>query len=401
MAISQLPQAPYRQDRKTFPTSLVADVIFSEVRDCNRSEFPAFGTLHPNSSKWPDHKLVFIKPVDIERNEIFEFYYAADRENQDLYNWQFKKADIGGTKFDAITRIYATPRNSFAPTALTMGDSMPNVPKNLFSGVYVLAEQQQTYAKEEVLNSIYVFEEHTYIQKTTFVKIDYDEAFGQPLKTLQNLYYKDEIVIDDPETTIEELFADQSASYWGLQSTGIQRSGDQLTSNWFVVTEQEVIPSDIALYGRTYSTTENYNWPPVLDAPLFSINTFTTKTGEQKTYFEPRWKRFSYGGPCKATVFQRFYVSPPAVSAPVQMLPLPIDISNPFAALRVPPSLHTSAVVTYSTGTADPVYDYIVITMTIPTTNYTDWPETVIASDSVQPTRGGYLRTTITIDRPA
>ena len=74
MAVSQLPQAPYRQDRRIYPTPIIGDVLFSEVRDCTRSEIPEYGTLHPNPKKWPDHKLVYVKPVDIERDGIFEFF---------------------------------------------------------------------------------------------------------------------------------------------------------------------------------------------------------------------------------------------------------------------------------------------------------------------------------------
>ena len=84
MPVSQLPQAPYRQDRKIFPTPIIGDVLFSEVRDCNRGNpFPEYGTPYPNSNKWPDHKLVYIKPVDIERNEIFEFFYTLR-----INNWE-------------------------------------------------------------------------------------------------------------------------------------------------------------------------------------------------------------------------------------------------------------------------------------------------------------------------
>jgi len=407
MAVSALPQAPYRQDRKVFPTPLIGDVVFSEIRDCNRTEFPAFGTPHPNTAKWPDHKLVFIKGVDIERNEIFEFFYAADRADQDKYNWRFSKADIGGTKFDSVVRTYVTPRDSFVPTAIAMGSAMPDIPAALFSGVYVLAEQRQTESKEEVLNSLYVFEEHVYVKKTVFSKIDYDEAFGLPLRTTQTLFYRGEVIPAAPTTVglptataIEALFLDGESTYWGLQSTGVQRSGDQLTTNWFVVTEQQVVPKSIVDTGRTYPTTQDYAWPPVLNYPLFKIRIYTANDGSERTYFEPNWLRNAYSGPCAATVKQQFYVTPPAVTVPDQLLPMPIDVSNPFFALRVPPTLHPEETLSYSPGTADPVWEYEPVEYHFEATNEEDWPPEIIASDTLSPTRGGYMRTTVTISRP-
>jgi hypothetical protein len=169
MAISQLPQAPYRQDRKTFPTALSTDVIFSEVRDCNRVDFPEYGTVHPNTKKWPNHKLVYIKPVDIERNEIFEFFYAADRDNQDYYNFASGYRNIignvGGREFRNVQRVYVTPRESFAPYDIPFGTPMPNVPEDKFEGVdYVFFDRQQQKIDQVELDSLYVLEVHTYVE---------------------------------------------------------------------------------------------------------------------------------------------------------------------------------------------------------------------------------------------
>lgn len=162
MAISALPQAPYRQDRRTFPTPIVGDVLFSEIRDCSRVDFPAYGTPHPNSSKWPHHKLVFIKPVDIERDGLFEFYYAADRENQDLYNFEINTDD-------RLLRTYLIPRDDYTPTAfpapavLTPDDRFPS---------YVFVSEFVTRA-DQLFDSIFVQVQRVYsIQKTIAYKFD-------------------------------------------------------------------------------------------------------------------------------------------------------------------------------------------------------------------------------------
>jgi hypothetical protein len=187
MPVSQLPQAPYRQDRKIFPTPLVGDVLFSEVRDGNRTNLPEYGTPHPNTTKWPNHKLVFIKPVDIERNEIFEFFYAADRENQDLYNFSVGYRNIignvGGREFRVIQRSYVTPREGFEPLDIAFGTPMPNIPEGKFDGVdYIFFDRQQQRIEQQELDSLYVAEVHTYVE-TAFLeyKLSYAADRVDPL----------------------------------------------------------------------------------------------------------------------------------------------------------------------------------------------------------------------------
>jgi len=167
MAISQLPQAPYRQDRKVFITPLVSDVLFSEVRDCNRAAIPDYGTPHPNSSKWPNHKLVFVKPVDIERNEIFEFFYAADRENQDLYNFQYSQGDL------VLTRTYIIPRDSLEdfqePAIGTVDSQFPD---------YRFASQRVQRVEDKELDSLYVAVQRVYSIKGTIIAADSETKTG-------------------------------------------------------------------------------------------------------------------------------------------------------------------------------------------------------------------------------
>lgn len=168
MPISQLPQAPFRQDRKVFPTPLTGDVLFSEVRDCNRILIPEYGTPHPDAVKWPHHKLVYVKPVDIERNEIFEFFYAADRENQDLYNFEVGRLRVGTLSVPMVKRTYLSPRESFDLTEPLLGSEMPNVPLDKFEAGYILHEVNQVRAETE-LDSLFVREEHIYILPLTTV----------------------------------------------------------------------------------------------------------------------------------------------------------------------------------------------------------------------------------------
>ena len=227
MAISQLPQAPYRQDRKIFPTPIIGDVLFSEVRDCTRSEIPEYGTPHPNPKKWPDHKLVFVKTVDIERDGIFEFFYAAERENQDLYNFSSGYRNVvgnaGGREFRVVQRSYVTLRDKFQPMDIEFGTPMMNVPEGKFDDVeYVFFDRQQQPIQEQELNALFVAEVHTYIEKAF---LDYKISYGTQ---------KSEVVPEKfraliPQTTTEQIVE-------GLAEQPV------LTGSQLSVTEDQINP---------------------------------------------------------------------------------------------------------------------------------------------------------------
>jgi len=165
MAVSPIPQAPFRQDRKVFLTPIIGDVLFSEVRDCSRISIPEYGTPHPDSKKWPSHKLVFVKTVDIERDGLFEFFYAAAREDQDLYNFAFGTRNVAGREFRVVSRSYVTPRADFTPLLPVFNAAMPNVPEGKFDGVdYVFYDKVQQRIEQQELDALFIAEVYTYIE---------------------------------------------------------------------------------------------------------------------------------------------------------------------------------------------------------------------------------------------
>ena len=225
MPISALPQAPYRQDRKSFPTPLTTDVLFSETRDCNRSDFPAYGTPHPNAVKWPHHKLIFIKGVDIERNEIFEFFYAADRENQDLYNFSSGYRNIGGNReFKIVVREYVTPRAEFDASVPAFKDGMPDTPTGVFDGVsYVFFDKQQKKTDQPELDSLYVLETHTYVETAL---LDDATSYSAQIPDLVPDRFKKLL----PRITTEHI-VEGSVAVPTLTGNQIQASEDQINPN--------------------------------------------------------------------------------------------------------------------------------------------------------------------------
>ena len=240
--MAALQRAPVRQTEIVYPTPLISDVLFSELVDTTRSAVPAYGTAHPNTAKWPHHSLVLAREANPQdsggRDGVFEFFYAAARENQDLYNFTHTNADIGNTRFDAVARTYVTLRDSFTPDTPAMGATMPNVPASLFTGTYVLAEKRQTRVEDQELDSLYVAETHVYVKRATIIDNGFNEVLGVNLSRTTTLYYRGETVAG---ANIETLVADDKNAYWGTQvSLKISRSGEQLSDNWFAVIEQQI-----------------------------------------------------------------------------------------------------------------------------------------------------------------
>lgn len=289
MAVSQLPQAPYRQDRKVFPTPIIGDVLFSEVRDCNRGNpFPEYGTPYPNAAKWPDHKLVYIKPVDIERNEIFEFFYAAERKNQDLYNFSFGYRNVvgnaGGREFRVVQRSYVTLRENFKPEDIEFGTPMPDVPEGKFDGVsYVFFDKQQQNIQQEELNSLFVLEVHTYIE-TAF--LDYKLSYGTQKSDVIPEKFKAAI----PQTTTEEI-VEGLAEQPVLTGSQLSVTEDQINPDIKLVrtTSRDAPADDIQLigkrayvdYGPTANTVDTYSKDEIeVDTGVNIVQSTVTPLGD-------------------------------------------------------------------------------------------------------------------------
>lgn len=377
-------------------TPAMADVLIKERWESSRYPIPTFGTPHPNSDLYPNHFAAWYVPSEDTGDEYFIFYLAK-RENQDAYNFEFTKSDIGGAKFDAVQRTYVTLRSEFDPAVPAMPAAMPDTPAGLFAGDYVLAERKQTRSGDEMVDSRFVIDVHTYLRRTPLTQYDYDEAFGDVLPTTQTLWHGTETIGGTP---VADLFADPDNAYWGLQSSpaGMAREGRQLSSDWYAITERYVVPAEFAENGRTYSTTIDFSWPAVLDS--VQRDEWELRAGGTDTYVRPIYTKEAYRGPTAASITETFHATAPAVDAPVVMQPLPIEVTTPMIAINTGPTLHARKTLDVSTGNNHPIYKYTVGEWEFPATVPPAWVE-FVASDELKPFRGGYLRTTITLTPPS
>lgn len=256
------------------------------MRDCNRGNaFPEYGTPHPNSARWPDHKLVFIKPVDIERNEIFEFFYAADRENQDLYNFSFGLQGIGPSRqFRVVQRTYVTLRENFQPLDIPFGTAMPDIPEGKFDGVeYVFFSRQQQRINEQELDSLYVAEVHTYIEKAF---LDYKLSYGTQKSDLIPEKFRAAI----PQITNEQI-VEGLAEQPVLEGSETSVTEDQINPDIKLVrtVSREVPDNDVELVGKrayveggpTANVIETYSKEEIeVDADVYVVQSTVTPVGD-------------------------------------------------------------------------------------------------------------------------
>jgi len=415
--------SPQRQSVVTFPTPNVNDILFFESVDAEQvgTDIPEYGSEHPDSVKWPNHRLVHVEAADPkQQSRYYRYYYAADQLDQDNDNWSYTEADIGGTKFDAVARDYVVRRSEFNPELPAMGATMPNVPVDKFpstarvdelnqnkTDTYVLAQRKQIPINDKVLNGLYVIEQRVYVKKVPLYRLDYDEFFSQTNYTKQTLMYATEqVTVDGVSLPISTVAKNPNSPYWKLSSFGILRTVQQLSDNWYAVTKQQVVnmtatnSAGQAVGGRVFlQTTMNFSFPPVLGGIYFDA--WEKRSGAVTHSPRVEYSKGAYRGPCKATVNITWSLNDPTPDTLSKtMQPQSISVSTPYFNLRVQDSLHTDVVITVSNGTEDETYVYTAGKYTFKKTNYEDWPTSLVVSSTTKKFRGGYLKETTTVHQP-
>jgi len=410
--------SPQRQSVVTFPTPNVNDILFFESVDAERvgTDIPEYGSKHPDSKKWPNHRLVHVEAADPkQQTRYYRYYYAADQLDQDNDNWSHTEADIGGTKFDAVARDYVIRRSEFNPELPAMGATMPNVPVDKFPSSarvnelnqprtddYVLAQRKQIPINDKVLNGLYVIEQRVYVKKVPMYRLDYDEYFSKTNYTKQTLMYATEVPHGE-SSTISTLAKAPNDDYWQLSEYGILRTVQQLSDNWYAVTKQQVVNKADGGGAFSYTSYVNYSFPPVLlpqpDGIKFDL--WEKRSGAETYSPIVRYKRGAYRGPCKAivsVVWSRDLPSPDTLTKVMQ--PESIAVSTPYFNLNVRETLHEDVQVSVTNGTEDETYVYTAGVYTFDATNHTDWPDELTVSSTVKKFRGGWLKETTRIFKP-
>lgn len=112
-------QSPQRQDTRTSPTPLVADILVYQDFNCAK-DFPPgtpfpwdFGTPYQtiflNSNIYPNHVLVWHEPID-SQGLWRRLWFAADRQFQEQYSYSLSYPYGGNTSYPRITYTFIVRR---------------------------------------------------------------------------------------------------------------------------------------------------------------------------------------------------------------------------------------------------------------------------------------------------
>jgi len=358
-----------RQRIINFATPKVADLVVVEridasknVNSADAADNTAYGSAHPDATKFPDFKLSLIKDGQDEQGQFQLWYYVKDRANQDDYNWEFQAAGASNPHYDTVVRTYVILRSSFDESSPEITTAMPITSSDPFESGdnYILFEKKQVRSGDETLDSLFVVEQRVYVKRVPMWRVDTDPEFPEydALVTKETLWYvgenpkatrrflSDETLADvvgsDASSKTPLLFANPAAEiglyasdpaantgFWGVDGHGVMREGKQLTDNWYAIIEKQVVGATGLL--STINTYQNYSWPAVLNGttPAMTtdelsitggteanadgdnkggvlIHSWSRRTGGHDTVATPIFKRQSWGGPTKMKI-ERFW----------------------------------------------------------------------------------------------
>jgi len=326
--VSRNQPSPQRQSVLSFVSPKVADLLFFETVDAQRvgKTPPAYGTAHPDTKNFPNHKLCYVKQADAN-GLFYEYYYAADRDSQDDYNFEFSQADLGGNEYDTVIRTYVRLRSDFNDTATAAttdstkhqkdnpkaGDQMPDIPTDQFDDSYILMTRQQKRIGEAELDGVFVVEQRVYFRYEDKITFNTDLEFNDELKTTEILAYVDKTNVPTKAGDITWA-ADSSATRanWGIKAvdlTGTVNDGvynyevERLSTDWWKITEQQIVGSNL-YNGYVFKTRQNYSYPAELIG--FKFTTIDRRDGSAENSVTAQEKD-AFSGPILMTVTRRWY----------------------------------------------------------------------------------------------
>ena len=177
-----------------------ADLLFWEKVDLKiqRVRDAAIGDAHWDSVKYPSHKLVHKAPLDAA-GQWHQYFYAADREDQDDYNWQFDGS--------LLTRTYILPRADYLTgigtlygaeaRATTVGDS------DAVFTLYGFSHEEVQRAPKE-LESLYVVLTKTY-QQIAKTRQFYDDELGLTVTEITRIVPRGSVTASSTAGTVIEI----------------------------------------------------------------------------------------------------------------------------------------------------------------------------------------------------
>jgi hypothetical protein len=370
-------------------------------------------------STWTDSLVVATSHVpDSAKRQLTITHARISTEAEQLasnWEWQEVSTSVGQLKGVARTFIYLT--SAFSQSSPALGSSMPiyagsTVPVSAVTANFIAGDGYVLFSRDVAssgtqLEPVFRVERRVYIKRKIVRSIGVDSTNGKPLYATVELRHRDEVQSGTPPTAVTygALLADPANAFWGVQADGTQRTARPATDEWIEITTEQLVSgtfvSDVVTL-QTYNTIQNFYWPPVLATGSLEFSSWVRRDGGADIYPSYKYTNDGYDGPCYSLITRTWKKTPFTIIPPVQMLPTPVNYASPFFNINIPACLHGEVECVCLTGSEDPIYVYGTgNAKTTDATNVTAWPDTIIAADSQEPYKGGYLRTVITITKPS
>jgi hypothetical protein len=171
---------------KLFPTATATDVLFYiVVGRLDKRKIPSYGTRYnditPRSEDWPHHRLVYVSSPDANGKQ--KWFFAADRENEDLYNWTLGQGE-------ELIRTYLVRRDLYLQRSAVEAAAAPKQAGEFTYPVvatldskfakYGFADDTVLEAPDE-LRSLYIVVKRRYLRPVVS-EIIYDEQLELRIK---------------------------------------------------------------------------------------------------------------------------------------------------------------------------------------------------------------------------
>ena len=137
----------------SFPTPDMADVVLAEFHDTRPAHYVtlAYGTAHPDATRYPAHVLTFQGPVDTAGNYVRRIY-VSNRSDEDAYNYVITYSQ-DHPEYPIYARSYIVRREAYADLAIGTAD--PGLEPGPNTGVLVAQRCLESTGTEEI-DSLYV-----------------------------------------------------------------------------------------------------------------------------------------------------------------------------------------------------------------------------------------------------
>ena len=192
--------------------------------------------------------------------------------------------------------------------------------------------------------------------------------------------------------TIDCMTPAQAAAI--AETDGVLLTVKPINRYWSIVTRESPRETSIGDISREFETTMPYTWPAVLQSWRVQPVSRRPEPGADPTYDDMAFTYYmkkAWSGICKATVQVAWSKTKPLFTALEAMTPTTIQVDWPIGRVDVPSCLHEAISFSGTTGSEHPLYGLILFNYTVPATNYTDWPASLVVDYDVTPYKGGYL----------